>query len=1204
MKQGVAAVIITGITVLSAVADITVDGLSRTVWASKLPGGPLRVIFLAPYGAHQDSFELMQRFDIAGKVVSVSSPEGGVQEFGIKGHYYPELTRTPEQVLDDVRRALESDWEVVVMSWDPDWSKYPGDIRDSILSSVVSGKALALGDVNRKGFQEDLRSRGLTLEETELGRTRFPFIRANEGAAKIYRCGRGYVVHLYVANDSRIGYLLSGSKFQADFEYSAARVGWFLRQVARPETKPYISSAGFEDGRLVIKTGADSTISGFLLRIAVRRRDTYDEVFSARTEAKPGATISIELPYLPTGEYQAELVALDNDGITLDWDAVRFAIAGRVKIKAIHVENDVLRPGDRVICHLEIEGPEDGLRMRARWFDQWNRMLLETEPMPFSEKLALIAPKGSLSVLNRVEITLSSNNGEEAIGTAEMLMPENIRPTDFYVLYWGGVGESWRQRLYYNALRRKMGADACSNCGTSSGTARAAALSHLRVVPYTTAFHGRKLAEELLNEEWLAKVEREARETARAQRPCNTLAYTLGDENYVNAFDPAGRFSDTPHVWEMFRAYLRKLYPDIKSLNAQWGTNFSDWDAIRFESEREMLGSLDNPSAWTDYRMFISRQFAAAHQRMRLAIQEEHPGAIVGWDGAEQFSSYDGYDWWQLTRGMDLIQVYHSYFMPGVHSNKIFNGEAVDSFRPDAALRGCWMNSADLRYGGQYVPWYLCLKGWNGIWWFHASWPDPVNGACRWDLSLTPVVESMAKAAWEIKRGPATLLAHARKQIDPIAVHYSENNWHASTIESGVANHVNNLGLQAELWMAPALVDHYNGDDEMRQIWGGVSPKGHYAAASKNFYLLLHDLGFQVRTMARQEIEAGELTNSGMKVLILPFVVSLSDAEVERIRSFVKEGGLLIADYRCGLRDLHCRLRETPALDDVFGIKRENLGVRRRRASVAVDYNYDSGAEFESIFHEPIISAGARIWGYHDDGTPAFFVHNYGKGKAVYLNFDLYAYDKMRRQGTERRLRGLFRRLLMDLVALSAPFVPEHKYGHPIGHTEVTRFRDGDTWYFGVLPDYSVNDKSPKAVSLPFPKGMHVYEVRERRYLGDGGMIRDVLEPGQPKMYAALPYKVVGISAKCPKHAKRGELIEIDLKVTGTSEKVGPHAVYVEIVFPDGTRPEYLSRTIYLPDGEGSYSFVPALNAPSGRWKIIVTECVSGKRISVKLDVE
>ena len=56
-----------------AMGKIASEGLSRAEWAQNLPNGSLRAVFLAPYGAQHDSFELMQRFDVDGTVVEMSS---------------------------------------------------------------------------------------------------------------------------------------------------------------------------------------------------------------------------------------------------------------------------------------------------------------------------------------------------------------------------------------------------------------------------------------------------------------------------------------------------------------------------------------------------------------------------------------------------------------------------------------------------------------------------------------------------------------------------------------------------------------------------------------------------------------------------------------------------------------------------------------------------------------------------------------------------------------------------------------------------------------------------------------------------------------------------------------------------------------------------------------------------------------------------
>ena len=1209
--------------VSAATGEPLIDGLSRASWAQKLPGGPMKVVFLAPYGAQHDSFELMQRFEIDGAVVTMASMDTQGYHDGLEviAHYWPDIVPTRQDILKEIRGALATEWDAVVMSGFPTWPKYPADIRRAILEKVASGRGLLVRGLDSALIKE-LETMGLKLEETSIGAGRFPFRTGKNGAhlgqARVYRCGKGRVVRFKAFNHPAHGYLLSDSHRQSDFEFSAARAGWFLRRATRPDARSYVTGTRFADGDIVVELDAAARAPDGGVHVAVHRRDRYEKVLNVRTTPKPGKPVTVALPQLPGGDYQAEVRVMDREGVTLDWDAVRFTVTGSVRLEQFTVDpGEDLEPGDNVTCRLEVVGDTAGLETVARWYDQWDRLLFETAAEPFAQDMQVTAPAGSLSVLNRLEVTIRSDRGPEAIGSVELLMPANVRPTDYHMLYWRTITwneyapeSSWRGRLQWDVLRRDGAADAWANARHHGPEARTAALSHLRTVPYATSLAGLWIDGEgkdsLLNEQYMAGMEKRARGTARAFRPYNPLAYTLGDENSMN--HEHGRFADTPRVWEKFSEYLRGVYPDLGALNTQWGTDFAAWNAIRFDNEGQMLPDMDNPSAWVDYRMFITREFTAVHRRMRQAIREEHPGAGVGWDGVEQYP-YGGQDWWELCQDMEMVNTYIPHLDPDVgQPGKIFNGEAIGSFGHDAPLRGCWMNRADREYGSEYEPWYLLLNGWNSTWWWQATYLHPANGPLTWDLRLTPMAEPMVEAVNEIKQGPGTLLAHARKVVSPIAVHYSALNHHASTIESGIGSHPGNRGYGVAFWASPALTKRgWSNDEQMKRLWGNVSPKGHCSVAAANFYIMLHDLGFEPRTMARQEIEAGALTVPDTRVLILPFAVALSDVEVEKIRQFVAEGGYIIADYRCGLRDGHGRLRDKPALDDVFGITRQSLVVHRGRAKVTADLGLPAArpAIFETMFREPVVRAGAEAMGVHDDGTQAFFMRRQGRGgAAVYLNADVYSYVDLRRRGQGRRMRQLFASLFtrVDCRNPDNRLLPTFPVKNWFG-MELTWLRDGETSYYGVLPAYDVDNRAPRPVTLPFPGGTHVYDVRARKYLGPGGPIDDTLYPGKPRMYAALRYKVAGVSVVAPPTARRGEPIEITIDVAAEADELGPHATRVEVSLPGGRKPEYLSRTLYLPNGQATWSFVPALNSPPGFWTVTAVEAVSGMQATARVNV-
>ena len=153
------------------------------------------------------------------------------------------------------------------------------------------------------------------------------------------------------------------------------------------------------------------------------------------------------------------------------------------------------------------------------------------------------------------------------------------------------------------------------------------------------------------------------------------------------------------------------------------------------------------------------------------------------------------------------------------------------------------------------------------------------------------------------------------------------------------------------------------------------------------------------------------------------------------------------------------------------------------------------------------------------------------------------------------------------------------------------------------MPAFDVDDKTPRQIVLPLPEATHVYDVRAQKYLGHGGPIESTVYPGKPQMYAALPYAVESLSLSSPETATRGEAVEMRIAVHAAAGHMGPHAVRVEVSVPDGRKCEYLARTLYLPKAEGIYSFVPALNSPTGPWSVSVVEAVSGKAASAQVDV-
>ncbi|MFA5206388.1 MAG: beta-galactosidase, partial [Lentisphaeria bacterium] len=118
-------------------------------------------------------------------------------------------------------------------------------------------------------------------------------------------------------------------------------------------------------------------------------------------------------------------------------------------------------------------------------------------------------------------------------------------------------------------------------------------------------------------------------------------------------------------------------------------------------------------------------------------------------------------------------------------------------------------------------------------------------------------------------------------------------------------------------------------------------------------------------------------------VLILPFFVYLDAGQAAFLRSFVADGGVLVAEGGLGTYDdrgWHAKTLPAFGLDTVFGVReREKIAVDR------VTFTVDGTAAAGRHYRRELVLAGAETIGCFDDGTAAVTRHAFGAGTAFYI---------------------------------------------------------------------------------------------------------------------------------------------------------------------------------------------------------------------------
>ncbi len=1167
----------------------------------------MNALFISIAASQRDSVELLKYLDVDCRILTPGSHfkhKKGWNALGNYSFYWPELTKTEEEIAREINNELDKNYDIIFMGALPSWDVYHEDIREKIILNIQKGACLYIFNPKDQ-FVEYIRSKATPEILPELN---FHDSDDEHSSIQLFVLEKGKVFIVNNNTDPVNGYLIGDSEYHGDYEYKLYKLADIIFKCVRGINilaKPIINNNKI---KLIPSHTVDTNLRYQLYIYDMEFKLICRSKFIKSDEWKG---YSFNLNNLAEGQYFAAYHIYKGNSI-VSYAGRKFDITHKSSIKHIELNTSEYRIGDTIIADIQYEHPVDNLKIKYFLQDNYGRIFFKNDKNKLVERLRLQIPNGSMTIINYLYIELFKNNNCICGKHIEFTIPRNYTYDDFYVFIWSNyISNTWRQKSYFQILR-KNGVDGLVNTPRDAASARIAYLHNLHSIPYSSWLHAINLPDNLFNQSWIDKTYKDVEETARSYSRYGGFAFTLGDEPYVDPFHPEGRFFDRDDIWTEFRKFLQGTYRNISSLNSQWDKTYINFDEIRFGKESEMLIDKDNPSPWVDYRLFVSSRFIKIMKTARDRIRQILPETFVGYDGTENFSSYDGFDWYKMAQEFDLNQTYVNNIVSDKMQNKMFNGQCIRSFKNNRSLTGAFMNNINFEKGPEHIPWYLLFSGFYSLWWWTGTNLGYEVDAFDYNYNPTPVFERILKTASEIKKGACSVIKNAEPVKDQIALYYSPVNWHASTLSSGIGNHINNLGFNLEKWFDNNFLKVYDNVDQEADsgvstlnsdyvnIFRNMETCGHYASSFKNFLMILQDIAVDPVVTCPELILKNQLDK--IKVLILPFTEAISIEEVVLIKKFVENGGVLITDYRCALRDKHCKFYNNGgALDDIFGIKQEkehsiSKAVTNIRVSKGDQKNVYE-AEYTATFTAPktSLTSGTAL-GSASNGTPVYICNEYGKGKTLFLNTDIYSYIHLRSEGREYKMRELFRKLLCGYANYKAKKYVKDSYGNPAPHIQNFDFTNKEIIYRAVINDTAVNKMVNINAVIKFDAKGHVYELRSKKYYGMQNQISEPLEPGIAKIYTVLPYRIKKLLSRGSDKVKRGEVLSVIIELIADHNAITQeHIVHVEVynkANPEGVF--YLEKNIEIQKGKGAYNFPVEYNAAKGLWTILFEEVITG----------
>jgi len=668
-------------------------------------------------------------------------------------------------------------------------------------------------------------------------------------------------------------------------------------------------------------------------------------------------------------------------------------------------------------------------------------------------------------------------------------------------------------------------------------------------------------------------------EMMRALEPARhlTMLYDLRDEPSVCSFMLASDICFCEHCMKRMRDWLGERYTDLGALNAEWGTDFGAWGQVEPLTTQEALERRAagewNFSPWADHREFMDDSFARAVRDYAAEIRRHDPEALCGLEGTQCPWAFGGWDFARLVPELDWAEPYAYACAPDC-----FRSFKRRRSMPLLKTTGLGADAVTRRV----LLWHYLFQsgGYGG----GLDWAS--NTVIDTDQEGWPLVadaREFAPVYAELRSGAPRLLQRCEELSSPVAVHYSQASIRADFITS-VPNRWRSVAA-AEAERFPVF--------QCREAW----------------WKLLEDRGLRPVFVSGEQLEAGDLLERDIKVLVLPRSIALSDPEAAAMRQFVEAGGTLLADSFAGRMDEHCREREVGALDDLFGIQRLSIdGYHGSSQRASMDYDAPAGeapvwgagplrAECVLIEEQIEPRPGTRILDcteYTD--SPLGLLREHGQGRALLLNCAPLDYLRARRtvSGGEA-LRKFFGGALDGVGVTPELEILSKDTGRPLAGWQVFPFAHGEARYFGLTPDLGATQdtlgstdveggaRETCEVEVRFPISGQVYEARSGKYFGESDSIIDRFEAASIKLFSVMPYRVVGLDLSLADGKAKARL--------QTDQPAGEHVLRFDLFDAHGRRlPERGANVIA--DGT-SAEWIPEGNPPAGG-KIVCRDVATG----------
>ncbi|MCA8970379.1 MAG: beta-galactosidase [Planctomycetes bacterium] len=401
----------------------------------------------------------------------------------------------------------------------------------------------------------------------------------------------------------------------------------------------------------------------------------------------------------------------------------------------------------------------------------------------------------------------------------------------------------------------------------------------------------------LLDEQVMSRASSLVRERAKRAHALGARRISLDDEISTTSFTNPIDWCHAPSTLAAMRVWLAARYGTVDELGRAWGQRFERFeDVVPPTTDQIRAATRSEPwprsfAAWSDHREFMDIALARAVTRLAGVARAAAPSTPIGFEGGQPPAAFGGSDWSRLLRSVDWVEPYD---LAGLR-------ELVRSWRrPGQQQFETVFPESDPTLARRAVA-----KLWD-------AYAHALSGAILWSSE-----HFFVKGSNELSGYGELLATELRRLQEPAAEALTDARVYTGDIV--ILESQPSVRLH---WMIDSREDGKTWPNRLASYDRKNSTMAH---ARESWVRLLQDLGYAFRFVAPRDLLAPRMNGTRTpRVLILPSTLALDTRSIEAIETFVRGGGLVLADETPARYDERLRRYERPALDTLFGVRREH----------------------------------------------------------------------------------------------------------------------------------------------------------------------------------------------------------------------------------------------------------------------------------------